>query len=101
MCYKSFLYKSFLYISSLVLKCDCYFVTMEFGEWLINNYFKKLGTPLAVQWLGLRASTAGGAGSIPGPGSGITHAAQRSQKEEKRKKIELICQVKLNYCSNM
>ena len=38
------------------------------------------GTSLAVQWLRLHASTAGGMGSIPGRGTKIPHAAQRSQK---------------------
>ena len=33
------------------------------------------GTSLVVQWLRLRASTAGGAGSIPGRGTKIPHAA--------------------------
>ena len=34
------------------------------------------GTSLAVQQLGLSASNAGGAGSIPGGGTVISHAAQ-------------------------
>ena len=32
------------------------------------------GTSLVVQWLGLRASTAGGTGSIPGQGTKIPQA---------------------------
>ena len=43
----------------------------------------EVGTSLAVQWLGLRASTAGGMGSIPGQGIKIPHATQHSQSEEK------------------
>ena len=39
------------------------------------------GTSLAVQWLGLRASTAGGTGSIPGPGTKIPHAMQKKKRE--------------------
>ena len=39
-----------------------------------------LGTSLAVQWLGLGASPAGGTGSIPGRGTKILHAVQRGQK---------------------
>ena len=35
-----------------------------------------LGTSLAVQWLGLRASTAGDVGSIPGRGTKIPQAVQ-------------------------
>ena len=37
-------------------------------------------TSLAVQWLRLRASNAGGAGSIPGWGTRIPHAAQHGKK---------------------
>ena len=44
------------------------------------------GTFLAVQWLRLLASTTGGAGSIPGWGTKIPHAAQCGQKEKKKKK---------------
>ena len=40
----------------------------------------KFGTSLVVQWLRLGASTAGGAGSIPGPGTKISHAAWYGQK---------------------
>ena len=40
-----------------------------------------LGTSLAVQWLRLRASTAGVGGSIPGWGAKILHAVQRGQKK--------------------
>ena len=38
------------------------------------------GTSLAVQWLRLHASNAGGVGSIPVQGSKIPYAAWRSQK---------------------
>ena len=41
---------------------------------------KYCGTSLAVQWLGLHASTAGGPGSIPGLGTKILPAPQRGQK---------------------
>lgn len=30
------------YTSSLILKCDYYFVITEFGEWITNHYFKNL-----------------------------------------------------------
>ena len=36
---------------------------------------------LAVQWLGLHASTAGGTGLIPGQGTKILHAAWHGQKK--------------------
>ena len=45
-----------------------------------------LGNSLAVQWLGLRASTAGGKDSIPGWGTKILHAAQHSQKNKQTNK---------------
>ena len=38
-----------------------------------------------VQWLRLRATTAGGKGSIPGQGTKIPHAKQCGQKEKKKK----------------
>ena len=40
-------------------------------------------TSLAVQWLGLHASTAGGVGSIPGQGTEIPQAAWHGQKSKK------------------
>ena len=45
------------------------------------------GTSLAVQWLRLCASNAGGAGSIPGRGTKmIPHATWRDPKKKKKKK---------------
>ena len=44
-----------------------------------------LGIPLAVQWLRLHTSTAGCAGSIPGQGAKIPHAAWRGKKKKKKK----------------
>ena len=48
------------------------------------------GTSLAVQWLRLCASTAGGAGSIPGQGTTIPHAAWCGQKTPQKTKNILI-----------
>ena len=45
------------------------------------------GTSQAVQWLRLRASTAGGMGLIPGQGANIPYVAWRSQKTKKIKKM--------------
>ena len=39
-----------------------------------------LGTSLAVQWLRLCASTAGGMGLIPGWGTKMSHATWHGQK---------------------
>ena len=44
------------------------------------------GTSLAVQWLRLRTSAAGGAGSIPGRGTKIPHATQHGQKKRKKER---------------
>ena len=41
---------------------------------------------LAVQWLELCASTAGGMGLIPGQGTEILQATQHGQKQKKKKK---------------
>ena len=43
-----------------------------------------MGNSLAVQWLGLHASTAGGMSLIPGWGTKIRHAAWCSQKKKER-----------------
>ena len=43
---------------------------------------------LAVQWLGLCASTAGGMGLIPGQGTEILQATQHGQKQKKKKEEE-------------
>ena len=45
-------------------------------------------TSLAVQWLRLPASTAGGMGSIPGEGTKILHVTQRDQKKGQRTWID-------------
>ena len=47
----------------------------------IHNQTVFAGTSLVVQRLRLRASTAGGTGSIPGRGTKIPHAAWRGQKK--------------------
>lgn len=39
-----------------------------------------MGNPLAARWLGLRATTAGVADSVPGRGTQIPQAAWRDQK---------------------
>ena len=47
---------------------------------------KNLGNSMAVQWLGLHASTAVGWGSILGQGTKIPQAKQRGQKKKKKSK---------------
>ena len=49
----------------------------------IKNWAK--GTPLAVQWLRLHTSNAGGAGSIPGQGAKIPHASRPKNQNIKQK----------------
>ena len=43
---------------------------------------RSIGTSLAVQWLGLRALTAKGPGSFPGPRTKIPQAEQFGQKNK-------------------
>ena len=50
-----------------------------------------MGTSLVVQWLRLRASTAGGVGSIPGQGTKIPASVwpgEKKKKEEHNVEIE-------------
>ena len=56
----------------------------------IKENFKKqkIGTSLAVQWLKLHASTAGGTGSIPGQGTVIPNATWQPKKIKTENKIE-------------
>ena len=51
-----------------------------------------IGTSLVVQWLGLCASTAGDAGSIPSQGTEILSVLRRGQntKKQKRKSSHLL-----------
>ena len=66
---------------------------MNLQQWWLSSsvkivlfFFKnhdKIGTSLAVQWLRLCASTAGGTGSIPGRGTKIPHATWHGQKIKK------------------
>ena len=47
-----------------------------------ESKYVTLGNSLALQWLRLRTSTAGGMGSIPGWGTKILHAAPCGQKNQ-------------------
>ena len=57
------------------------------------------GTSLVVQWLGLRASTAGGTGSIPGQGTKIPQAVCTPIHKEGNPKVPfpeiLVCRIGL------
>ena len=59
---------------------ECFFV----AYWFL--FFKTLGNSLAVQWLRLLASTAGGKGLIPGQETKIPQAMQHGQNVKKKKK---------------
>ena len=59
---------------SLSLRPDPFLVPKEFKDW---------GTSLVVQWLRLRASTAGGMGVILGQGAKILHAAREARPKKK------------------
>ena len=49
-----------------------------------------LGTSLVVQWLRFHDSNTGNAGSIPGRGTKIPHAAWRGQKNKANKQTALL-----------
>ena len=55
-------------------------VKNENAAFIIQKLLRISGTSLAVQWLRLRASTAGAMGSISGRGSKIPRAPRRGQK---------------------
>ena len=63
---------------SLTQKDKYHMISLTCGIWK-----KGTGTPLAVHWLRLYASTAEGMGSIPGWGTKIAHAVWPSQKVKK------------------
>ena len=46
---------------------------------------------LAVQWLRLRTSKAGGAGSIPGRGTKMPYATGHGQKKKKKGTFYVMC----------
>ena len=58
-----------------------------------------MGIPLVVQWLGLRASTAGGTGSIPGGGTKILQATRCSLNKlinlSKKEEVHMIISLSL------
>ena len=62
-----------------------YFIQVQGAEELMKkesfNQKETLGNSLAVQWLGLHASTAGGKGLIPGRGTKISQATWHGQKK--------------------
>ena len=49
---------------------------------VVTKFKRELGTCLAVQWLRLCTSTAGGMGSVPDRGAKIPHAAWGGQKHK-------------------
>ena len=55
---------------------------------LLSNKKTCFGTSLKVQWLRLHASTPGGGGLIPGPGTKTLCAVWCSQKKKKKKEKE-------------
>ena len=58
---------------------------------MVKKYVKTaVGTSLVVQWLRLRASNAGGAGSIPGWGTTVPHAVRLGPPKKIFKKMQYI-----------
>lgn len=85
------------FITNKIFKC----IPVVISEWWLHSFFKifffvilcifstvwKLkritGTSLAVRWLRLCISTAGGTGSVPSQGTNIPHVAQDSPPPKK------------------
>ena len=77
-----------LLLSIIIPRCihnyiELLHLTVVTGRFLFLKNFEG-GTSLAVQWLRLHASIAGGAGSIPDRGTKIPHAMRCSQKKKKK-----------------
>ena len=69
-------------ICAKILLNGCFFVAKEKRCSSTNSDLDaSIGTSLAVQWLRLCTSTAGGSGSIPGWGTRIPHAVWRVQNK--------------------
>ena len=60
---------------------------MTLCKWKLLHFKTVLGTSLAVQWLRLCTSIAGGAGLFPGWRTKILHASRCGQKKKKRRRI--------------
>ena len=70
-----------MFISLLFFKLNkCVIYSLLCMIYFIIKIINK-GTSLAVQWLGLRASNAGGAGSIPGGATKIPQATWHGQNQ--------------------
>ena len=61
-----------------LLSC-CFQIFFDFG---FQQFM--MGNSLVVQWLGFRASTAGGMGSVPGQGTKIPQTTQHGQKKKQK-----------------
>ena len=84
----------FTAFSLICIPCNPHESPVKYGIMRISSLgMQKLminGNSLVVQWLGLHASTAGGMGSIPHPGSKISHVTWHGQKEEKKQMLKEI-----------
>ena len=70
------------YISEIIQHI-LFFFLVSLTSFIQNNYYEIYPrTSLAVQWLRLWASTAGGMGSIPGRGTKIPHVERCRQKKK-------------------
>ena len=66
---------------------------------MIDEYRRRSGTPLVVQWLRLRAPKAGGLGSMSGQGtsSHMPLLSPGTAKKKKKKKKDCFCLKKMKY----
>ena len=64
---------------------------------MIDEYRRRSGTPLVVQWLRLRAPKAGGLGSMSGQGTSSHMPLLRPGTAKKKKKKDCFCLKKMKY----
>ena len=62
--------------------CACHFSEPQFFNYKMEIIKVPAGNSLAAQWLGLRASTAGGTGSTPGRGAKIPASCMAQPKKK-------------------
>ena len=86
-------YVTDIQIGKLTLIYFCHLIHRSHSSFAIclnRVLYRKGGTSLAVQWLRLCTSTAGGLGSNPGQGTKILHATWCCQRE-KQNQLQDLC----------
>ena len=96
--YNGWIFVAFKLYLNKAVKINKYKSDIEKKWVLISGSITKIqypGNSLVVQWLGLHAFTAEGAGSVPGWGTNIPQAEWHSQKKKKKKIQSPWCEIKV------